>query len=318
MRLARYVGGGQVEVQVAPEPVCPPGGLVVRTEASGLCSGELMDWYMDQKAPHVLGHEVAGIVVESQDERFPVGCRIAPHHHAPCGACEACRRGAAVHCPTWKRTRLDPGGMAERFAVACENLSDTHRVDDLRAVDAALVEPLGCVAKMARRMGIETGDDLAVIGLGAMGLLHLLAFPGSVGYDMNPARIEWAKAQGLDARPVEAAEPASAVVVCPGSEAALDLALGIVKPGGTVGLFAPMPPGTLTPLDLHGLYFRDVSLVPSYSCGPEDTVEAVGWLREGLVRAEQVVSEFVTLDGLPDAYEAMKAGRTVKAMVVFE
>jgi L-iditol 2-dehydrogenase len=318
MKLARYVGAGRVEIQDAPDPFCPPGGLVVRTEASGLCSGELMDWYMDQKAPHVLGHEVAGIVVESQDERFPVGSRVAPHHHAPCGACDECRRGAAVHCPTWKRTGLDPGGMAEKFAVPCENLADTWLAADLRAVDAALVEPLGCVAKMARRIGLESCEGLAVVGLGAMGLLHLIAFPGAVGYDVNPARLDWARRQGLDARPVEEARPADAVVVCPGTEDALAVALRTVRSEGTVGLFAPMPPGAPTPVDLHGLYFRDVSLVPSYSCGPEDTCRAVAWLREGRVRAEQVVSEFVTLDELPRAYEAMKAGETVKAMVVFD
>jgi hypothetical protein len=57
MKLARYVGGGRIEIRDEPEPTLPPGGLIVKTEASGLCSGELMDWYMERKVPHVLGHE---------------------------------------------------------------------------------------------------------------------------------------------------------------------------------------------------------------------------------------------------------------------
>ena len=51
--LAQYIGQGQVEIVPQPMPSCPPGGVLVRTEACGLCSGELMSWYMDQKMPHV-------------------------------------------------------------------------------------------------------------------------------------------------------------------------------------------------------------------------------------------------------------------------
>jgi L-iditol 2-dehydrogenase len=138
MKLARYIGGGQIAIVDEPVPECPPGGLLVKTEASGLCSGELMDWYMDRKIPHVLGHEVAGIVEESQVDGFSVGARIFAHHHAPCMRCEQCHARRYVHCPQWKRTKLEPGGMAEYFAVSAENLSDTFRVDDLRAIDAAL------------------------------------------------------------------------------------------------------------------------------------------------------------------------------------
>src|SRR5438132_13023667 len=117
MKLARYTGGGEIAIVDEPMPICPPGGLLIKTEACGLCSGELMDWYMDRKVPHVLGHEVAGIVIESQDDRFPVECRVFPHHHAPCLACSFCARGLYVHCEQWKRTKLLPGGMAEFFAV---------------------------------------------------------------------------------------------------------------------------------------------------------------------------------------------------------
>src|ERR1019366_2283358 len=144
MKLARYRDSG-VFVTEEPAPSLPAGGLLVQTEACGLCSGELMDWYMDAKSDPVLGHEVAGRVIESDDPRFPVGARVFPHHHAPCGFCDWCKRGAFVQCETWRKTKLMPGGMAEQFAVPKDNLADTHLVDDLRAIDAALAEPLACV-----------------------------------------------------------------------------------------------------------------------------------------------------------------------------
>lgn len=328
MRLARYMGNGQVAIVEEAAPCLQDGGLLVKTEACGLCSGELMDWYMDRKIPHVLGHEVAGIVVESNDERFAVGSRVFPHHHAPCMQCEMCEQELYVHCAQWKATKLIPGGMAEMFVVPGGNLNDTILVDDLRPQDAALIEPLACVVKAIKMVDrsapeLETEDlaryfgRVAVIGLGVMGLMHMFAMPGAVGYEINPKRLEWAKRFGLDARTTESPEEADAVFVCPGNQAALDMARRMIAPGGTIVMFAPMPPGEPTPVDLNSLYFRDARIVSSYSCGPDDTAIAAEWIREGTIRAEQVVSDFIGLDELPKAYQAMKSGEILKAMVMF-
>lgn len=343
MKLARYVGNGQIAILDEPVPACPPGGLLVKTEASGLCSGELMDWYMEKKVPHVLGHEVAGIVVESQDERFPVGSRVFPHHHAPCLRCDLCLRGLQVHCEQWKRTKLLPGGMAEFFGVAAENLNDTHVVDDLRAVDAALIEPLACVMKSLRAAGLEAsgggafigetpmlrhtcssspevgacGGRCSVIGLGVMGLMHMAMAPGAIGYEISEGRRAHARSLDFDARKPADSAMSDVIFVCPGSKEALDFAVSIANPGATIVLFAPMPPEGETPVDLNRLYFRDVRLVTAYSCGPDDTREAITAIRGGRLKAEQVVSDFIGIDELPEAYLKMKRGEILKPMVVF-
>lgn len=338
------MGGGQIAIVQEPEPVCPEGGLLVRTEASGLCSGELMDWYMDRKIPHVLGHEVAGIVVESQDGRFPVGARVAPHHHAPCMTCDLCQRGAYVHCEQWKRTKLVPGGMAEYFAVSAENLTDCHATE-MRAIDASLAEPLACVVKSIRKAGTQPPEDgeprnrLAVVGLGVMGLLHMLAlprWPGSsewhvqyskdmreelrsswIGYELNPARREWATRLGLEARPPAQSELADTIFVCPGTQQAIRFALEIAAPGATICLFSPIGPDANYALPIDELYFRDLDIVTSYSCGPDEFSYALRILGEERIRAEQVVSHFISIDELPDAYQGMKRGEILKPMVLF-
>lgn len=326
------MGGGEIAILDEDVPACPPGGLLVRTEASGLCSGELMDWYMDRKIPHVLGHEVAGIVVESEDERFPVGARVAPHHHAPCMSCELCRRGAHVHCDQWKRTKLVPGGMAEYFAVPRENLTDTHLVpSEMRAVDAALMEPLGCVVKSLVQGGLiggVRGTSVAIVGLGTMGLLHALLLGALskgasihnliVGYDLLPDRVDWARRLGLESREVEAAEGAESVIVCPGTSSALGLARKLVTVGGQMILFSPLPPPGEISIDINGLYFADIRITTSYSCGPTDTTLALQYLDGGAIKAEHVVSHFISIDDLPAAYRAMKRGEILKPMVVFD
>jgi L-iditol 2-dehydrogenase len=317
MRVARYVGDGEVAILEQDPPTCPPGGLLVQTEACGLCSGELMSWYMDRKVPHVLGHEVAGRVVESDNAGFPVGARIFPHHHAPCLKCRFCRMGRFVHCEQWRRTKLDPGGMADTFAVGEANLTDTFRVDDLRPEDAALIEPMACVMKSLRLAESDAPGQSVVIGLGTMGLMHLLLLPeGSLGYDVNLQRARFARALDLNAGPPDEAVAAETVFVCPGSQAAFEFALRIVRPGGTIAMFAPLPPEQALTVPQEA-YFKDVRIVNSYSCGPTDTAQATTALRNGRIKAEQVCSEFIELEQLPERYKLMKAGAILKPMVVW-
>lgn len=319
MLAARYHLGGEIKIEELPTPSCPPGGLLIKTIASGLCSGELMTWYMDrkaEKAPHVLGHEVCGTVVESENEAFPVGSLVSPHHHAPCLNCDYCRRGAFVHCTQWKSTRLDPGGMAEYFAVAAKNLTDCHLVDHLLPQDAALMEPLACVAKQLRKVSYQPGEPAAVIGLGVMGLLHAQMMPGCVAFETNPARREWAIRQGVDAREPDSSQKFSCVILCPGTKSALDFALEIADIESRIGLFSPLPPEPVA-LNLESLYMRDISLINSYSCGPNDTQTALDWIKEGRISANHVVTHKIELSELTEAYQDMKSGRILKPMVIF-
>jgi L-iditol 2-dehydrogenase len=317
-RVARYIGAGKVAILEEEAPPCAPGGLLVQTVASGLCSGELMDWYMEKKVPHVLGHEVSGRVIESQDPRFPVGSLVFPHHHAPCMDCEFCRRELFVHCEQWRSTKLIPGGMADVFAVPQANLSDTLVVNDLRPIDAALIEPLACVMKSLSVAGVREQDSVAVIGLGVMGLMHMLVLPSTAqGYDLNPARVEWARELGLCAALPNAPIPADVVFVCPGTQAAFDFAISFSRPGGTIVMFAPLGPGEELRVPQRA-YFNDLSLKNSYSCGPAETRLAATAIRAGKVRAEQVVSSFIGIEELPKAYESMKLGKILKPMVLFD
>lgn len=108
------------------------------------------------------------------------------------------------------------------------------------------------------------------------------------------------------------------VIVCPGSQAALSFAISIAEPDARIGLFAPMPPASPVSLDLESLYFRDFRLTCSYSCGPDDTGQAVELLRAGRVSADRLVTQTVSLQELPKVYQAMKSGEVIKPMVTFK
>jgi L-iditol 2-dehydrogenase len=334
MRAAVLYDVDDIRIEERPVPELRGGDVLVQTRASGICSGDLMPWYIRRKAPLVFGHEPAGVVVAvSEGTPFAPGDRVFAHHHAPCFACEACRRQDYVQCTTWRATALEPGGMAEFFRVPAENLRDTLRLPDgVGFVAGSLVEPLGCVVKSIRRARLREGDTLYVIGLGIMGLLHValarthgvrivasdfLAPRRALAEQMGAIALDAAAdpLQGL--RELTGGRGAEVVICGPGSAAALQHAIDAAAPGGTVVMFTPLEPGAPFALDQSEIYFRDLTLVASYSCGPQDTREALSALASGRVRPEEVGVAEVAFDDVPSAYRAMRDAGVVKPVAIF-
>jgi len=329
MRAAVLYDVDDIRVEQRPIPQLGDGEVLVRTMASGICSGDVMAWYIRQKAPLVLGHEPAGVIAETRgDTPFSVGDRVFVHHHAPCFRCRACARGQYVQCATWRATKLDPGGIAEYFRVATVNLRDTIALPpDVGFPDASLVEPLACVVKSLRRSSLRKGDRFYVIGLGVMGLLHVLAgrWLGAqvFGSDFIATRRSLAERNGAtafhpdDARRV-LGEGADVVICGPGTAAAMHHGLEAVAPAGTVVMFTPFPPNVPVTIESQRLYFGDLRVVASYSCGPDDTRAALALIEQGVVSAEKVGAELFVLDDVPRAYRELAQARIVKPIVVFD
>jgi L-iditol 2-dehydrogenase len=109
------------------------------------------------------------------------------------------------------------------------------------------------------------------------------------------------------------------VVIGPGHPEVIRQALHYVRPGGAAVLFTPTPTGVLTPLDLGELYFREVSLIPSYSCGPADTKSAYELVRTGRVVPEKLITHRFPLEQVQQAYEtAQRGGAAIKIIVTID
>lgn len=342
MRVAVLYDVDDIRIESRPVPALQEGELLVRTHASGICSGDVMGWYVRRKAPLVLGHEPAGTVAatgpgapprDDDGRPFAPGDRVFVHHHAPCFACAACARGDYVQCATWRASRIEPGGLAEYFRVPAVNVRDTLRLPDgVSFVDGSLVEPLACVMKSLRRGKVRTGDAVLIIGLGVMGLMHVAAAADRgarvFGSDFDPARREIAQRLGATVahpdgigtalRAATEGRGADVVICGPGMPGPLRDAFPLAAPGGTVVMFTPLEPGVAFAFDANDLYFRDLTLVASYSCGPDDTREALAAIARGAVTAEKLGATFYPLEEAGRAYAALAGAEIVKPIVTFE
>lgn len=338
MKVARLYDFGDIRIEDDTRPEIGPDEVLVRARACGICSGDIMPWYIRRKAPLVLGHEPVGIVEEAGAavREFRAGDRVFVHHHAPCFECACCRRGEYVQCPTWRATKITPGGMAEYFAVSASNLRDTLKLPDSVAdADGVLVEPAACVVKSLKRSGLKSGETILIIGLGIMGMLHvkLARHAGAgviIGADLFDRRAARAKELGADAglvvsgdnlveqvRDATKGAMADVVIVGPGTTRAITTGIACAGKGATVVQFTATPPGDDLEVKPHDLYFNETRLVPSYSCGPEETREALALVERGVINAAELVTHRFPLDRIGDAYATAQKPESLKVIVTF-
>lgn len=309
-------------------PTIGPGEALMRMRASGICGSDLLGWYVRRKAGSVMGHEVAGEIVEVGKgvTAFSPGDRVVPHHHAPCLSCAACRAGRFVHCPEWKASRLDPGGMAELVRIPAGNLArDTLKPPaGLSDEEASWTEPLATVVKAFGRGGFAARQSLLVVGCGATGQLAVrlgreLGASRIAAADRVASRLALARATGAETVDVDRERLPSGfdfVFVGPGKSEAIRAGFEAVTPGGTLLLFTMAPPEERWDLAPHDLYFREITVVPSYSCGPDDMRQALDLLASRRVAVADLITHRFPIERAVEAFaRAMEPEGSLKVVI---
>jgi len=317
MRVAVWYNNRDIRIEERPVPRIGPGELLVRVIASGICGSDVMEWYRLDRAPLILGHEIAGEVVKVGGgiEKYKVGDRVAVAHHIPCNTCHYCLSGNHTVCETLQRTNFDPGGFAEyvRLPAIHVDRGVFPLPDDMSFEEATFIEPLACVLRGQRRADLRPGQCVLVIGSGISGLLHVqLARALGAGFimavDINDYRLDAAKKFGADVvinadefsperiRELNGGFLADLIIVCTGAVTAVNQALTSVERGGTVLLFAPTAPGVTVPISINDLFWRtDITLTTSYAGSPADYSNALKLIQARRVKVREMITHRLSL-----------------------
>jgi propanol-preferring alcohol dehydrogenase len=203
------------------------------------------------KKPLILGHEIAGRVVEvgEQVSDLRVGDRVGvPWIHWTCGMCDFCREGNENLCSKQKITGVTvDGGYAEFVKAPATHV--TRIPDELSFVDAA---PLFCagvtVYRALRRAKLTPGQKLAIFGVGGLGHLAVQIGVGLgaavTAVDLSDEKLAHAQALGASTvlnataanvvKEIRRAGSAHVVLVTSAAKAAYDSAFPCVRPAGTL------------------------------------------------------------------------------------
>ena len=291
-----YYNNRDVRLEEMPVPKIGPGELLVKVLASGICGSDVMEWYRIKKAPRVLGHEIAGEIVEVGKEvkNYKVGDRVFVSHHVPCNTCQYCLNGFHTLCDTLRTTNFDPGGFAEFLRVPSINVDRGVFVlpDEISFEDGVFIEPLACVLRGQRLARLKPGQSVFIIGSGISGVLHIaLARASGAGKiitsDISEYRLKAARQFGADEtilakdvnsskiREINRGRLVDMVIVCAGAISAYTQALQSVDRGGTVLCFAPLEPDLNFVFPFFEFWNDGITLMSTYGGSPLDIRNAI-------------------------------------------
>ena len=340
MRVAVYHSNADVRLEERPVPSIGPAEILVRIRASGICGSDVMEWYRVPKAPLVLGHEVAGDVVEvgAEVEHLAVGQRVVVSHHVPCNTCALCLAGAHTACHTLHTTNFDPGGFSEYVRVPALQTERGVLVlpDGVSYEDGTFVEPLGCVVRAQEHAGVRPGATVLVVGAGISGLLHIrlalaLGAGRVVATDVSEYRLEFARRSGATAMDAAAAGDrlpdllreagdgrlADLVMLCTSAPSAIQQGLACLESGATFVFFAPPPPGEPLAMPMAELWRREVTIRTAYGAAPANLATALGLIAGGRVAVTDLITHRLPLDDIVRGF-ALVAGADRSVKVVIE
>lgn len=255
-RAAVLVKTQEIEIQDWPEPECGPEDVIVEVSAVGLCGsdvhfykhGQLGDYIATE--PLVLGHEVAGVVIEkgARVDCLELGDRVALEPQTPCGNCEPCLNGWYNLCPDVQFMAIPPhhGAFANRVRHTAKY---SHKLpNSLSMKEAAMIEPMAVGVWSCHQIELKAGESVLILGGGPIGLISAMVAHAKGAGDItvsntNPDRIRFLENfpefNSHDARAdpeLETVEPVDVVIECCGAPLAVNNALKCIKPRGRIAL----------------------------------------------------------------------------------
>ncbi|XP_064617084.1 sorbitol dehydrogenase-like [Liolophura sinensis] len=332
-------GDLRLEDRTVPEP--GPGEVQISMHSVGICGSDVHYWHSGAighfvvKNPMLLGHECSGTVskVGKGVTHLREGDRVAIEPGVPCRKCEVCRNGRYNLCQDvfFLATPPDNGALARYHTHAadfCYKLPNSVSFEE-----GALIEPLSVGLHACRRGGVTLGHVVVVCGAGPIGLSAMLsakAMGASVvcmTVNLDSKRLEFAKAMGathtvlIESKDVVAFTETvintlwvrpDVVVECSGAQFSIDLAIGVLKPGGVLVMVGHGPDNVSIPAS--STIAREIEIRGSFRY-KNTWKAALDMVASGAINVKPMVTHHFPLEKTLDAFNTAKSGAGIKVII---
>ena len=347
MKVVRFHAPGDVRIEDAPEPTLGPGDVKIRIRNCSTCGTDVKIFRFGHHhivPPRVMGHEIAGEVVEvgSAVSGWQPGDRVQVIAAIPCGQCTECRRGRMTVCPNQESMGYHyDGGFAEFMVVPAKVLAvdGLNRIPDgLGYAEASVAEPLACVLNGQNLARVGAGDDVVVIGSGPIGCLHvrLARARGAARVflvELNRQRLEQAAAIVHPDAAVSADDPGAAdvvdailkltdgrgadvVITAAASGKAQEQAISMAARQGRISFFGGLPKDNpIIACDSNLVHYRELTIVGANGSSPAHNKEALALIASGAVAVSDLITHHLPLDAAVDAFGIVARGEAIKVTI---
>jgi threonine 3-dehydrogenase len=330
--------GPGLELATVPEPKCGPTDVLIRVRHAGVCGTDLHiadwdEWAQGRiKPPIVVGHEFAGEILEvgKQAGDFAPGQSVTAEGHIVCGHCRQCRTGNGHICQRTQIIGVDrDGAFAELIAMPSTNVM---LLNGIPTTTGAIMDPLGNAFHTVLSPDLA-GATVLVLGCGpigcfAVGIAKAAGAARVIASDVNPVRLELARAMGAHvvlnastddvvARTLAETCGDGADLVCEmsGHPSALQQAFRGARLGGRVHLLG-IPKDDVS-LDLsNDLIFKGITVYGVVGRKMYETWHQMrSFLSSGLLDPTPVVTHQFPLEKIDDALDAIRSGEAGKVIL---
>jgi L-iditol 2-dehydrogenase len=335
----------QFGVEDVPVPEAPPGGLLLEVAACGLCGSDLRTLRSGHRKvtfPWIIGHEIAGQVVETGPEYegpWQMGDLLAVGPMAYCGVCDFCLDGRYELCEAFREiAQAWPGGLAEYIALpeAAIKLGTIQAVPEgLDLVYAAVSEPISSCLHAQERGQIGLGDTVVIVGAGPIGCIHasLARTRGADRIylaDIVEDRLRMAEAFAPDAtihagqvdivqevKRLTGGRGADVVITATPAPVACVEAVEMARKEGRILVFGGLPKDNSRPgVDMNLVHYKALHLMGTTIFAPKHQRLALQLMVSGRIPMEKLVTHrFPLVEFVRGATMALE-GKVLKA--VFE
>ncbi len=322
MIAAVLYGKENLQIEEVSVPRINKGDVLVRVQAALTCGTDVKVFRRGYHArmivpPALFGHELAGdIVAVGEGVRdFRVGQRVVAANSAPCLECFFCERGNENLCDD---LLFNNGAYAEYIRIP-SRIVDRNMYEIPRHVtyqDAALIEPLACVLRGLDETSIRSGDSVAVIGLGPIGLMfvRLAKAYGArvIAIGRRKTQLERAADMGADELliaddPDETVQTVKDLTDRRGVDIAIEavgnpdvweMAVRLLRRGGTVNFFGGCPNDSRINLDTALMHYSEITCKASFHHTPAHIWKALDFVSRGVITARDFVNRVEPLTNL--------------------
>lgn len=343
MKALLLTAPSQLAVVDFPEPQPADDEVLLRIRACGICGSDIHGWDGSSGRRHpplIMGHEASGEIVAAGPKvtQWRAGDRVTFDSTIYCGVCRFCQTGQVNLCENRRVVGVSPteykqhGAFAEKLALPARIL---YRLPDTLPFDqAAMVEPVSIAVHAVQRIKSAKKDTAVVVGSGMIGLLvvQALKWAGArqiIAVDLADNRLALARQLGathtLNSGNVDVAAEvlkltdglgADVALEVVGLTATVNLAIGVLKRGGSCVLVGNLSPKTQD-FPLQAVVTKEITLTGTCGSAGEYPL-CLDLIAKGIINVKPMIEAVVPLaEGATwfDKLSAKDGGKYMKVIL---
>lgn len=343
MRAAVLTDPGKIELKDVADPEIGKGEILIQVKACAICGTDIKICkygYTGINYPFILGHELAGIIVELKNNNagFKVGDRVTINPNIPCENCFYCRAGLQTACDNLRTIGVHiNGGFADFIRIPEQAVSRGcvfHIPENVSFEEATLIDPVSCAVNQAELSGIKKGDVVVVIGAGPAGCLNvevskIYGAEKTILIQRSEQRLQQAAFVNADVyinssieNPLQRileetnGRGTDVVIVACASGEAQELAVKMVAKRGVINLFGGLQKGSrFIEFDSNSIHYKESYITGTHGCSNSHCKKGLDMIASGKVKAEEYLSSEFDLSEFHEAFKMAESKNGFKIIV---